>query len=698
MKGKFLFAALSAALLMTACANDEITASRDGSKPDPNAIQFAPVVPYASRTVATTTDNIEEFITWAVETSGSVYMDGVTITKGESTWAPSGQSYYWPDENLTFYSLSPVDYTLNVSSGTPEPIEFTVEEEADDQVDFIYAVNVDEAKSESPVPVNFRHALSQIVFKAQNTDSENLKVVIEGVEVDGVAGSGTYTLPEATTAADDVTEETKGAWVPATDHTAKYVALTGAAIELSSEVTDLGSTPLYLIPQEDEGWDNVNDKTNDNEGSYFSVSCHLYRVLDTGEEITIWPTDGSDYAYVSVPVAVDWAEGYRYTYTIIFGEGLGYYPPDYTDPDDAGDPIPVLTPISFTVTVDEFQEVEKEVSMEAGDSGDVEPTSITFAKVTNIGREYYDEYTFTYDDDNTSTLDDYEADISDKYKFSNVIYTGESILLVVDGDLKTAIEGLTADFAVIDSEGGVFLFSIDADDNLSAVAWLDASGSELFAKVEIDHSTVRRDANDEFEYISMTIDAYNEDHLSDGWSWETYTRNYYSDADAEEGWTETIDSDIYPIGTGTNTALWSSDNITNQICSLIGISELTHQELHNAGWWTTILKSDGTLVEQGWYNSYQSNNRMGWFVDLDGYLDTVTPNGKSSTTADYIVRIYGGNEHYNGSTTIATTICTFNKEINLTFKSSVTSGSTAALKFVWTNGIDKVILQAYATK
>ncbi len=413
----------------------------------------------------------------------------------------------------------------------------------------------------------------------------------------------------------------------------------------------------------------------------FTGNIILYpQTIDNGIELELTMVDGSVISATLALTVGELVTGYSYTWDVeveasdIESEDDPQGDDEWNDDDeDEGDDEP---------------EPEPEPD---------EPYAITFAKVTNIGREYFDEYTFTYDDDNESTLDDYEADISEKYTFSNVIYSGESILEVLeDGGLKTAIEGLTADYAVIDSEDGVFLFNIDADDNLTAVAWLDASGSELFAKVEIDHSTVRRDADDEFAYISMTIDAYNEAHLSDGWSWETFTRNYYSSEDDEEGWTETITSDIGTITTSDNThiALWNSDDITNQILSLIGISELTHQELHNAGWWTTILNKDGSLVEQGWYNSYASKNTLGWFVDLDGYLDTETPEGKSSTSASYYQRIYGGNEHYSGSTDIATTICTFNKEINISRKAAnVSSGTTGHLKFVWTNGVDKIVLE-----
>lgn len=53
-----------------------------------------------------------------------------------------------------------------------------------------------------------------------------------------------------------------------------------------------------------------------------------------------------------------WEEGKKYTYTFVFGKGHGGYDPDPEDPDPNPDdpyvPDPVLVPITFEVSVDEF--------------------------------------------------------------------------------------------------------------------------------------------------------------------------------------------------------------------------------------------------------------------------------------------------------------------------------------------------------
>ena len=58
-----------------------------------------------------------------------------------------------------------------------------------------------------------------------------------------------------------------------------------------------------------------------------------------------------------------WKQGKRYIYTLIFGEGGGFNP----DPDPEN-PEPVLVPITFDVTVDEFVEYSQDLDTSVTDS------------------------------------------------------------------------------------------------------------------------------------------------------------------------------------------------------------------------------------------------------------------------------------------------------------------------------------------
>ena len=123
---------------------------------------------------------------------------------------------------------------------------------------------------------------------------------------------------------------------------------------------------LLLMPQTITGWDISGENGQsgaEDRGAYFLVSCKIYNVSGD-DEVLLWPT-ADEYREVAIPVAdITWKQGKKYIYTFIFGEGGGYVPPtdeddtENPDPDDdepqPGDP--VLVPISFEVTVDDFQD------------------------------------------------------------------------------------------------------------------------------------------------------------------------------------------------------------------------------------------------------------------------------------------------------------------------------------------------------
>ena len=87
-----------------------------------------------------------------------------------------------------------------------------------------------------------------------------------------------------------------------------------------------------------------------------------------------------DYAWVAVPLNIDWKAGYKYTYTLNFtntafgkvapgtdGGDLPLDPDDPTNPVDPGEPVvpEVYSPVSFLVTVEEaWTEVNTPTSLD----------------------------------------------------------------------------------------------------------------------------------------------------------------------------------------------------------------------------------------------------------------------------------------------------------------------------------------------
>ncbi len=406
MKAKFYFLGLCA-LALAACSIDETVQVNDT-----DAVKFK--VTAATRAEATTTNNLESFSVWAWN-GDELFMDDVVATKSGSSFVTS-PLYFWPTGTVDFYALIPATTTTGMEDGVEYAYiggEFTYTDDegtgwtytgnvakaqiekdnividayipsaAEDQIDLCYAVNT--GLSSGTVPMNFRHALSQIVFKAMNTNSE-MNVDIEGISVCSVYSHGTYTLPTVPTTTNLPTDDlgtsgiadSQGAWATSEDHKARFVAgitattLEGVTDEAVTLTSDDGS--LMLLPQEVEAWDPDADATDTELGAYIRINC---AVTDNGFQI--WPNDNEvddngdvlEYAEIAIPVDIAWEEGWRYTYTIIFGDGLGYYTPD--DPNDTLDGTPVLVPITFTVSIDEFQVTEDTELSTYVDTDDILP-------------------------------------------------------------------------------------------------------------------------------------------------------------------------------------------------------------------------------------------------------------------------------------------------------------------------------------
>ena len=377
MKSKYLAVALSAVAL-TACNNDEVMEVNQG-----RGISFQVATEASTRAAATTTNTITEFKVWGFTGDpAQTLMNGIKVSKADGKWS-YGDAIFWPESDVDFYSVSPAENcggTVSITKDKQEITGFTVNADQASQVDLLYAVNKGEKKEEheaSDVNINFRHALSQIIFKAKNTNS-NLKVSIKDVKVVNVVKGGDFTYPTSSTTTQNKSESgtiessTQGTWTLLSQGNYKetYAAGTNAAgVELTTknQVYDLTTTTgtgeskvytgaLFLMPQDLEPW-NLKGKSDNNGGSYFLVNCQLKNVSGD-DEVQLWPSEANGYGYVAIPTSdIKWEQGKKYIYTFIFGEGGGYIPPvDPEDPDeepeDGGDP--VLVPITFEVTVDEF--------------------------------------------------------------------------------------------------------------------------------------------------------------------------------------------------------------------------------------------------------------------------------------------------------------------------------------------------------
>lgn len=376
MKSKYLLVTALSAAALTACNNDEVLEVNQG-----RGISFQVATEAATRAAATTTNSIDEFMVWGFtqEEPAKTLMNDLSVSKTGSDWTYTG-TIFWPAAPVNFYSISPEPVSDKVSEGTVSITSdeqkitgFTVNTDQNQQVDLLYAVNKGETKNEhetTPVSINFRHALSQIVFKAKNTN-ENLKVIVKGVKIGNIKKAGDFTYPNSTTESGTITTGTQGSWTSVQTPETFSAGVTELTLDgvqdaqnLTTQNNDIYTGALFMIPQALTPWEpeTTGALSDENKGVYFLVDCQI--LSGTNKDIQVWPSDASQtHAEVAIPASqLTWDQGKKYIYTFTFGEGGGYVPGEEPDPD------PTLIGIDFDVTVDEFKDGgEQDIDMGTGE-------------------------------------------------------------------------------------------------------------------------------------------------------------------------------------------------------------------------------------------------------------------------------------------------------------------------------------------
>lgn len=381
-----IFIAALAAVAMVSCAKDEAIEINNGE-----AIGFAAT---SGRTTRTATidgvDELNKFRVWGFHQADAtadetVLMKNVLVEKdGNGDWG-YGNPYFWPTVGTCdFYGIYPTTDDVATSPITVDMANKTVSYDIYtgnmldwNPTDWLYAVNADEARQDTKVPMNFRHAMAQIVFQVKNTN-ENLKVIIpEGtIDLKCASQKGVYTLPSEDTAIAEYKDRVMGSWDVADLSEGHgcfvWANIKGATLDGVSEcsVADFMAEDgaMVTVPQTVAAYENNTDGLNTKQLAYFQLRI---RVLQ--EDTEIWPgydadglnpvIKGQPY-WVAIPISATWEQGKKYTYTLIFGNGAGVVTPDTPVPPvppitiEPGDPI--LAPIDFTVTVDDIEDAGNE--------------------------------------------------------------------------------------------------------------------------------------------------------------------------------------------------------------------------------------------------------------------------------------------------------------------------------------------------
>lgn len=370
--GKIL-AVAAVATVFASCSNEEELANV--GKSESNAIRFAGIsglsdtrtTPIGTTNLTTTNFDVMAFMS----SDNALFMggkhelghsdQGVKIVYNTSAWdyADKDQQAYWPTTgDVDFYAVSLAMTDELVYQGfkydmtsTLKTITYATVDEyktaAGTNHDVMYAVAKGRNKTNNgttAVQMNFKHILSQVVFKAKTTSSI-LEVDVENVKIHNFVHGGTFTLPEGEPAEK---EPTMSNWSTSPDEAVSIatVKLNAANVKTNNAVVDLSdmASPLMIIPQQLKKWSTYSAGTAVSKADADNAKeCYLEISMKLKQNDSYLIGSATEYKTVYVPFdnGTGWEPGKRYIYTLIFGGGY----------DDQGEPI--LSPITFdAATVD----------------------------------------------------------------------------------------------------------------------------------------------------------------------------------------------------------------------------------------------------------------------------------------------------------------------------------------------------------
>ncbi|GHT06738.1 hypothetical protein AGMMS49525_15330 [Bacteroidia bacterium] len=232
-KKTMFFSLLGLVALSSSCATDLYQSNPvQSSGPE---IAFKTFADKQLRASVTTAGSMTSFTTSAWShpaATPTVYdgyvLNGVTVTRSEdgASWDYFPKANWPARDSVDFFAYSPAS-SVNVTAGlkqnvttVPTPpvaapeIEYTVPEwnGVDPQEDFMVTKSVDLTYTSSPsVQLNFKHALSRIVFKAQN-QNKNKTYVIKELALSKLKSKGTLNMLDSVPNAGATFAHTPGAY------------------------------------------------------------------------------------------------------------------------------------------------------------------------------------------------------------------------------------------------------------------------------------------------------------------------------------------------------------------------------------------------------------------------------------------------------------------------------------------------------
>ena len=370
-KSTVMLWAIFGALLM-GCSDEEIANVETSSR---NAIGFNVLSNAAeTRATPTTPSNLTstDFDVFAFTTDGTAFMgkvdtdfghDGVKIVYKNGKWDydDANDLRYWPTEALDFYAFNPgtvsedmiVFYSWEATKDV-QKISYTCMDEYGSgtthaNYDVMYAMAKGQTKdmNNGIVKFNFKHILSQVVFKAK-TQYDNMQVDIDVIKIHNFKFAGAFTLPAAA--------DGTGSWSSsdlAFPHAFTVVKNANITVNSNTEATDITTnTPMLNIPQELTAWKVSETATKSKLEADNAKQCYLEIACKIRQSGAYLLGSASEYKTIYVPFGDTWEQGKRHIYTLIFGGGY----------DDQGEA--VLNPIRFDAETTGWVDADKDVNVQ----------------------------------------------------------------------------------------------------------------------------------------------------------------------------------------------------------------------------------------------------------------------------------------------------------------------------------------------
>ncbi len=291
----------------------------------------------------------------------------------------TNETYYWPTTGLDIEAIYPMPeanthslLTLYKKDSGDKRSTLSLYQEYDvtKQKDILYAVRKGVTKGDvvsGCIPLNFRHALSQIVFSAGVTSGVNLEVIIQSISFENNLPNTTYLLPNANThdnlnVDNGTITQNNDTWATVgnqsyTDGTREFdnksitvtkeLKLRGIqmgveeAVAGYKEYTSSTNSPMFMIPHE-RRIDNSDSEAPFN----IVVNCQINSLSADGtSKVRLFPASG-EFGDLKQEIAIDWKQGVKYHYKLNFEQSV--------------------ETIQFSITVDEYQTKEEVINVPVG--------------------------------------------------------------------------------------------------------------------------------------------------------------------------------------------------------------------------------------------------------------------------------------------------------------------------------------------